>query len=240
MMSNGTLIGLLGLGLVLGLRHALDPDHIAAVSTIVSESRSVRRSSLIGTFWGLGHTMSLLIAGVLVIALKVQISDRVALWMEFAVALMLILLGLKAMLKPLRGWRIHVHQHTHGGGSHSHLHLHRPSEEHAHQHRHLLRSGARPFLVGMVHGMAGSAALMILVLATIPSALAGLIYIAVFGLGSVGGMLIMSSLISLPFIFTRQRFKVLSEGLQVAVGLFSLSFGLFLTWQYSVQEHLIF
>ena len=239
-MSNGTLVGLLGLGLILGLRHALDPDHIAAVSTIVSESRSVRRSSLIGTCWGLGHTMSLLIAGVLVIALKVQISDRVALWMEFAVALMLILLGLKAMLKPLRGWRIHVHQHVHDGGSHSHVHLHRPSEEHAHQHRHLIRSGARPFLVGMVHGMAGSAALMILVLATIPSVVAGLIYIAVFGLGSVGGMLIMSSLISLPFILTRKRFNVLSQGLQVAVGLFSLSFGLFLTWQYSVQEHLIF
>ena len=239
-MSTGTLIRLLGLGLILGLRHALDPDHIAAVSTIVSESRSVRRSSLVGAIWGLGHTMSLLIAGVLVIALKVQISDRVALWMEFAVALMLILLGLKAMLKPLRGWRIHVHQHAHSGSSHNHVHLHRPSEEHAHQHRHLIRSGARPFLVGMVHGMAGSAALMILVLATIPSALAGLIYIAVFGLGSVGGMLIMSSLMSLPFIFTRTRFNVLSEGLQVAVGLFSLSFGLFLTWQYSVQEHLIF
>jgi len=104
----------------------------------------------------------------------------------------------------------------------------------------LLRSGARPFLVGLVHGMAGSAALMILVLATIPSVVAGLIYIAVFGLGSVGGMLIMSSLISLPFILTRKRFNVLSQGLQVAVGLFSLSFGLFLAWQYSVQEHLIF
>ena len=239
-MSNGTLVGLLGLGLILGLRHALDPDHIAAVSTIVSESRSVRRSSLIGTCWGLGHTMSLLIAGVLVIALKIQISDRAALWMEFAVALMLILLGLKAILRSLRGWRIHVHRHTHDGRSHSHMHLHRPSEEHAHQHRHLIRSGARPFLVGMVHGMAGSAALMILVLATIPSAVAGLIYIAVFGLGSVGGMLIMSSLISLPFILTRKRFNVLSQGLQVAVGLFSLSFGLFLAWQYSVQEHLIF
>ncbi len=239
-MSKGTLIGLLGLGLILGLRHALDPDHIAAVSTIVSESRSVRRSSLIGTCWGLGHTMSLLVAGVLVIALKIQISDRLALWMEFAVALMLILLGLKAVLKPLRGWRIHVHQHAHGGSSHSHVHLHRPSEEHAHPHRHLIRSGARPFLVGLVHGMAGSAALMILVLATIPSALAGLIYIAVFGLGSVGGMLIMSSLISLPFILTRQRFNVLSQGLQVAVGLFSLGFGLFLSWQYGFHEHLVY
>jgi len=92
----------------------------------------------------------------------------------------------------------------------------------------------------MVHGMAGSAALMILVLATIPSALAGLIYIAVFGLGSVGGMLIMSSLISLPFILTRQRFNVLSQGLQVAVGLFSLGFGLFLSWQYGFHEHLVY
>ena len=119
------------------------------------------------------------------------------------------------------------------------MHVHRPGED-EHQHRHLIRSGARPFFVGMVHGMAGSAALMILVLATLPSAFAGLIYIAVFGLGSVGGMLIMSSLISVPFILTRKRFNVLSEGLQVAVGLFSLSFGLFLTWQYSVQEHLIF
>src|SRR5438309_8877057 len=116
---------------------------------------------------------------------------------------------------------------------------HRPGED-EHQHRHLIRSGARPFFVGMVHGMAGSAALMILVLTTLPSAFAGLIYIAVFGLGSVGGMLIMSSLISVPFILTRKRFNVLSEGLQVAVGLFNLSFGLFLTWQYSVQEHLIF
>src|SRR5207249_5152846 len=164
--------------------------------------------------WGLGHTMSLLIAGVLVIALKIQISDRAALWMEFAVALMLILLGLKAILRSLRGWRIHVHRHTHDGRSHSHMHLHRPSEEHAHQHRHLIRSGARPFLVGMVHGMAGSAALMILILATIPSAVAALIYIAVFGLGSVGGMLIMSSLISLPVVFAEMHSKVLSDCMQ--------------------------
>src|SRR2546429_3318112 len=239
-MSNGTLIGLLGLGLILGLRHALDPDHIAAVSTIVSESRSVRRSSLIGAFWGLGHTMSLLCAGVVVIALKVQISDRVALWMEFAVALMLIFLGLKATLRSLRGWKLHRHRHRHDGSTHSHLHLHREGDEQAHRHRHLIRSGARPFLVGMVHGMAGSAALTLLVLATIPSAVAGLIYVAVFGLGSVGGMLIMSSLISLPFVLTRKRFNVLSEGLQVAVGLFSLSFGLFLVWQYGFHEHLVY
>lgn len=220
------------LGFALGLKHALDPDHMVAISTIVSESRSVKKSSLIGTFWGLGHTLSLLLAGVAVIALKVRISDRVALLMELAVALMLVALGLNSMLKPLRGWKVHIHRHTHDGSSHIHLHVHRPGKEQSHRHPHLIGFGARPFFVGMVHGMAGSAALMILVLATIPSAVAGLIYIAVFGLGSVGGMLVMSSLISLPFVLTRRRFSKLSEGLQVVVGLFSLSFGLFLVWQY--------
>ena len=155
-------------------------------------------------------------------------------------ALMLIGLGIKAVLKSLHGWRFHVHRHTHDGSTHTHLHVHRPSEEHKHRHRHLIRSGLRPFLVGMMHGLAGSAALMILVLATIPSALAGLVYIAVFGLGSVGGMLLMSSLISLPFVFTAGRFRLISQALQVVVGLFSLSFGLFLVWEYSVQKRLIF
>src|SRR5713226_1977871 len=238
-MFDGVLVTVLALGFVLGLKHALDPDHVVAVSTIVGESNSVKRSSLVGTFWGLGHTMSLLLVGIVVIALKVQISDRAALWIEFPVALMLILLGLKAMIKPLRGWKVHIHRHSHDGSSHIHLHLHRPGEEHAHRHRHVIGFGARPFFVGMVHGMAGSAALMILVLATIPSALAGLLYIAVFGLGSVGGMLIMSSLISMPFVLTRKRFRLLSEGLQVTVGLFSLSFGLFLAWHYGFREHLI-
>src|SRR6266849_7118251 len=97
-MTNGTLISVLGLGLILGLRHALDPDHVVAVSTIVSESKSVKRSSLVGTFWGLGHTMSLLLAGIAVIAFRIRIPEHVALWMEFAVALMLVILGAKALL----------------------------------------------------------------------------------------------------------------------------------------------
>ena len=238
-MLNGMFVTVLVLGFALGLKHALDPDHMVAVSTIVSESKSIARSSLVGTFWGLGHTMSLLLAGIAVIAFRIRIPERMALWMEFAVALMLVILGAKALLKPLRGWNVHIHRHSHDGSSHIHLHLHRPGEEGAHHHRHLIGFGARPFFVGMVHGMAGSAALMILVLATIPSALAGLLYIAVFGLGSVGGMLIMSSLISLPFVLTRKRFRLLSEGLQVTVGLFSLSFGLFLAWHYGFREHLI-
>jgi ABC-type nickel/cobalt efflux system permease component RcnA len=233
-------LSVLGFGFILGLKHALDPDHMVAVSTIVSESKSVKRSSLVGTFWGLGHTASLLLAGIIVIALKVQISDRVALWMEFTVALMLILLGVKAIIKPLRRWKLHRHSHTHDGSTHTHIHLHRCDEEQRHQHSHLIDIGVRPVLVGMVHGMAGSAAVTLLVLTTIPSAVAGLIYIIVFGLGSVGGMLIMSSLIGLPFVLTPKRFNIFNEGLQAAVGLFSFSFGLFLVWQYGFHNHLIF
>jgi sulfite exporter TauE/SafE len=240
-MMDGTLISVLALGLILGLRHALDPDHVVAVSNIVSESKSVRRSSLVGTFWGLGHTTSLLSVGFLVIGLKVQISDRMTLWMEFAIALMLVGLGLKTISKSLRGWKLHIHRHTHDGSSHIHVHLHDTGAEELHHHRHLLKSGTRPFVVGLVHGMAGSATLMILVLATIPSAVAGLVYVAIFGLGSVGGMLLMSSLISLPFALTRKkRFTLLGQGLQVMVGLFSLAFGLVLVWQYGFREHLLF
>jgi len=239
-MIDATLLTMLGLGLVLGLRHALDPDHVAAVSTIVSESKSVRRSSLIGTFWGLGHTVALLLAGVFVIVLKFQISPRLALWMEFIVALMLILLGARSLLKSLRDYKVHVHRHTHDGSEHVHVHVHRPGEQHRHRHRHLLKVGSRPFLIGLVHGMAGSAALMILVLATLPSAIAGLVYITVFGVGSVGGMLLMSSLISLPFVFTAKRFSAVGSALQFVAGSSSLAFGVFLLWQYGVRDRLMF
>jgi len=239
-MTDATLLTMLGLGLVLGLRHALDPDHVAAVSTIVSESKSMRRSSLVGTFWGLGHTVSLLVAGIFVILLKFEISPRLASWMEFAVALMLILLGGRSLLKSVRGFKVHVHQHRHDGTEHVHVHIHRPGEQHKHRHRHLIKLGTRPFLIGLVHGMAGSGALTILVLATIPSALAGLVYMAVFGLGSIGGMFLMSALISVLFVLTGRRFSVISQALQMMVGLFSLSFGLFLVWQYGFRDGLLF
>jgi ABC-type nickel/cobalt efflux system permease component RcnA len=230
-MFDGMIITALAVGFFLGLRHALDPDHIVAVSTIVSECKSLRRSSLVGTFWGLGHTFSLLLVGLAVIALKVNLTERVAVWMEFAVAVMLVGLGIKAVVTALRGWRLHLHKHEHGGRPHVHLHLHKPGEAETHQHRHLIGLGTKPFLVGMVHGLAGSAALMILVVATIPSAVAGLIYVAVFGVGSVGGMLLMSSIISLPFLLTARRLSVLGNVLQVSVGVFSVGFGIYLMSQ---------
>jgi ABC-type nickel/cobalt efflux system permease component RcnA len=239
-MTDVALLTTLGLGLVLGLRHALDPDHVTAVSTIVSESRSMRRSAVVGSFWGLGHTVALLLAGTFVIALKFQISPRLALWMEFIVALMLILLGTRSLLKSVRDYKVHFHRHSHDGSEHIHVHIHRPAEQYGHRHRHLIKLGARPFFIGLVHGIAGSGALTMLVLATIPSALAGLVYVAVFGLGSIGGMFLMSALISLPFVLTRKGFSLFSQALQMMVGLFSLTFGVFLVWQYGFRDGLLF
>ena len=203
MMTYETGSAALGLGFMLGLRHALDADHIAAVSTIVSESRSIWRSSLVGTSWGVGHTAALLAAGTAVTGLKLTIPPGLAYSIETVVGVMLIVLGARAVHTAWRGWKT----------------------DDAVQHRHVLAFGARPFLVGLIHGLAGSAGLMILVLSTITSVVASFAYIVVFGLGSTAGMLLMSSLISVPFVWTARRFRSWVHVLQMLVGAGSILFG---------------
>jgi ABC-type nickel/cobalt efflux system permease component RcnA len=221
----------LTLGFSLGLRHALDPDHLVAVSTIVSEHKSLARSSLVGTFWGLGHTASLFVIGLAVILLKSSIPDRVALWMEMGVAVMLIVLGANVVWKVgrERGFKFHKHEHAHDGQpAHEHVHFHSHA---AHDHRHrIFRFGRRPFVVGMVHGVAGSAALTLGVMGTINSVALGIVYIAVFGLGSIGGMLLMSAIIGAPFAVTARRFSKINGGIRLLAGLLSVAFGLILAW----------
>jgi len=227
---EATVLAHFGVGLILGMKHALDPDHIVAVSTIVSEQKSLTRSSLVGAFWGAGHTTTLLIFGLAVILLRLTIPDRMALGMEFGVAIMLIVLGGNLLLKLRRGRRLHLHSHEHDGQAHLHLHLH-GGDAQAHTHPHLLRSGLKPFLVGMVHGAAGSAALMLLVLTTIPSPLAAFLYILIFGVGSVAGMLVVSTAVSLPFVLTARRFAEFEARIRGLAGAVSVAFGLILGWQ---------
>jgi hypothetical protein len=224
----------LGLGLVFGLKHALDADHLAAVSTIVSERRSLLGSSLIGALWGVGHTISLLVAGIAVIALHVQIGERTALALEFCVAVMLIGLGASALYKLVRGGRVHLHVHAHGGRVHLHPHLHDGAPEpHPHTH-HGVRLSLRPLVIGMVHGLAGSAALMLVVLTTIPSPRVGFAYLAVFGAGSIGGMMIMSAVMGLPAHLTAARFRGAHVVVRTLAGVFSLGYGLFMAYQIGV------
>src|SRR5262245_31497446 len=186
-----------GVGFVLGLRHALDPDHVVAVSTIVSERATLRRSSLVGTLWGLGHALSLGVAGGLIMVLKLNVSERVAAALESVVAAMLIGLGALALRSALE-YRVHAHTHAHGGNAHLHFHAHGRGRPESHLHRHALAGGLKPFFVGMVHGLAGSAALALLALAAAPSLLAGLGYVAMLGAGSVVGMLTPTVLMGLP------------------------------------------
>ncbi|MBI3650693.1 MAG: urease accessory protein UreH [Acidobacteria bacterium] len=228
---NGSVIAALSLGFWLGIKHALDADHLVAVSTIVSEHKSLWRSSIIGTFWGLGHTASLLGVGLFVVLLRITVSPSIAPFMEIPVSIMLIALGANAVWQAWRerGISIHIHAHAHEGqDAHKHLHLH-THKEHDHKH-HLLRLGRKPFMVGLVHGFAGSAVLMIAVLTTMPTVALGLIYIAVFGLGSVGGMLLMSALISLPFVATAKKFSSINNTIRLLAGIFSVAFGLMLAW----------
>jgi ABC-type nickel/cobalt efflux system permease component RcnA len=201
------------------------------VSNIVSEHKSFARSSLVGTFWGLGHTASLFTVGLIILLLKISIPEQVKLWMEMPVALMLIALGVNTTFRAARerGWQIHTHVHSHDQQSqHAHVHIHN-SGEHNHEHR-LFHLGRRPFMVGLIHGFAGSAAVTLAALATVPTIALGLTWILVFGIGSIGGMLLMSAAISLPFIITARRFSAINETIRLLAGLFSIIFGLMIAW----------
>ncbi len=195
----------------------------------MSGHRSLARSCVLGTFWGFGHTTALLVAGAAVIAFRLTISPELAKGLEGLVALVLVLLGGHVLFRSLSALTFHRHHHSHGNDSHGHVHLHVGSEE-RHVHGHLLRMGGRPFLVGLIHGMAGSGALMLLVLTTIPSSLEQLLYILVFGVGSTGGMLVLSGLIGIPFAVTARRSLRAHSTIQALAGGTSLVLGVVLAW----------
>jgi sulfite exporter TauE/SafE len=214
------------IGFVLGLQHATEADHLAAVSTIVSEKKNLFTASIVGGLWGVGHTISLFTVGLVVILLKFQISESLEAKLEACVGAMLILLGLNALLKLFRANKVHVHSHEHDGHKHVHIHAHGEAVEESHH-----RLSPRSILIGMVHGLAGSAALMLLVVPTIKSESVALLYILIFGIGSIGGMMAMSFLIGLPFHFTAGRFDILNRGIRLVAGLFSLGLGFSIVYQ---------
>jgi len=232
----------LALGFVLGLRHALDADHLAAVSTFVTEERSLWRASLIGVSWGIGHTAALLVFGLAVAAFRLALTPRLSQFLEFIVGCMLVALGANVLFRLARSSALHAHSHQHDGVEHKHLHIHVAEPRHEHQHRHqhrTLRLGGRPFMVGVVHGLAGTAALMMLVVGTLPSLLLAVIYIIIFGVGSIGGMMIMSLLMTVPLALAVERLRLLERLIRLAAGLFSLGFGGYLAWEVGLIQSLM-
>jgi ABC-type nickel/cobalt efflux system permease component RcnA len=223
-------ITILGVGLVFGLKHATEVDHVVAVSTIVSQQRNLWRSTLVGAMWGAGHTASLLITGVIVLSLRIAIPEQVTKWLEFGVALMIIGLGAIALWRSLlKRSDVHVHKHSHGGVSHVHVHFHESETRHRKErpHSHAVSAiGLKPIFIGAVHGLAGSGALTLLVLTQIQSAWVGFFYLGVFGLGSILGMILMSGLVGLPFALTTRNVGRAHFYLQAAAASLSIVFGL--------------
>jgi len=236
-LTSAGVLALLGLGLIFGLKHATEVDHVVAVSTIVSQNRNLLRSAMVGALWGAGHTASLLVTGAIVLSLRVAIPERVSNWLEFCVALMILGLGASALWRALRkGREVHVHKHEHDGVSHVHVHFHEATTRHGHghssPHTHAVSSiGIKPVLVGTMHGLAGSGALTLLVLTQIKSAWLGLLYLAIFGFGSIVGMLLMSGLIGLPFALTSRNLSGLHHRLQAAAAGLGIAFGLWYAYQ---------
>ena len=255
-----TLLSIIALGFFLGMRHATDPDHVIAVTTIVSRQRSIRHAALIGILWGLGHTITIFLVGSAIILFGVVIPPKLGLTMELSVGLMLILLGVLNLTGFTR-WitetftpqspdapghpHVHSHAHTHQQGDfvHAHPHHHEP-EKHGHAEDATpvgwmdrifgqlgLYQAVRPLAVGLVHGLAGSAAVALLVLTTIRDPRWAIAYLLVFGLGTIAGMMSITAAIALPFKYSQSRFARLNRGLAVASGILSIAFGIFIVYQ---------
>lgn len=250
-----SLLSIIALGFFLGMRHATDPDHVIAITTLVARHRTIKGASLIGVLWGVGHTLTIVAVGGAIVLLGWVIPARIGLSMEFSVALMLILLGimnLTGFLKWINGRLSSTHgdqiepqsdSHIHFDHIHLHRHTHDPAgQDHDTEDMsltwfdpHVGRVGlfqlVRPLVVGIVHGLAGSAAVALLVLTTIPDPRWAGVYLFVFGIGTIAGMILITAAISLPVVFAGKVSSRVGWGLRVSSGLISLGFGLILAYQ---------
>jgi high-affinity nickel-transport protein len=211
------LAAILALGFFLGMRHATDADHVVAVSTIVSRERTLRAAVPIGVLWGIGHTLTIMLVGGAIILFGIVISPSLGLGMEMCVALMLVVLGAVNVGAAVRDAT--VTSRSRG-----------PADPHPAEHapRASLGRSLRPLGVGIVHGLAGSAAVALLALGSIRDPLLGVAYLAVFGIGTIAGMLIITIAVAMPVVVVAGRFGQLRRTLGMVTGLASVSFGVFL------------
>jgi cytochrome c biogenesis protein CcdA len=222
------MFGILGLGFLLGMQHALEADHIAAVSSIAARRSQIGDIVKHGLTWGLGHTLTLFVFAGIAILLGRAIPETVAKPIEGAVGIMLIGLGVHVLWRLWRD-RVHFHRHGHADGTvHFHAHSHagdtQPHARTAHTHEHGFRW--RTLLVGLMHGMAGSAALLVLAVTQASSPVAGLGYVALFGIGSMIGMGALSAIIAVPLAVSARFLTVANRALQGTVGAVTIAIGL--------------
>lgn len=211
-----TLLSVLTLGFILGIKHAVEPDHVIAVSTIASQSKKLWQASLSGVFWGIGHTATLFVTGIILILMKNNISEKWSMSLEFLVGMMLVYLGIVSILS-IRKSKEEIHSHTHKLNKRS--------------------SYTKSLAIGFVHGLAGSAAMVLLTMSTVHSVWQGALYILFFGLGTIIGMLLCTTVIGVPFVLSAKGSSI-SQGLIVATGALSVVFGIYYMYDIGVNEGL--
>lgn len=227
---------ILALGFAIGIQHATEADHVVAVTTLVSKNKKLRNASLLGALWGAGHTATLLAAGTVVMLFAVSIPSKLGTTFELGVGIMLVILGLSVVRKI---WNIksldyffgifslkHAHPHLHNDQIHIHEHEH--DQDHAHSHKSIL--------VGMVHGLAGSGALMLILLSTVDSFMTGILYILLFGIGSIVGMLGISTALGLPFVFTAKKYTNINRRIRVIAASISIALGILIIYEVGFSQ----
>lgn len=221
------MLGVMGLGFLLGMQHALEADHIAAVSSIATRRTEVSDIVKHGLTWGFGHTLTLFVFAGAAILLGQAIPEQMSRPLETGVGIMLVGLG-GHVLWRLWHDRVHFHAHRHDDGVlHFHAHGHAnervPHRDSAHRHEHGFRW--RTLLVGLMHGMAGSAALLILAVSQVSNPLSGMLYVLLFGIGSMLGMAALSSIIAVPLAVSAHRLTGANRGVQFCVGAITVAIG---------------
>ena len=224
-MEQLPLLVLLAYALYEGLFHAVEADHVLAVTNIVSQRNKIRPALMDGVYWGLGHTSTIFLIGVIMIMLKVNIPDSSFSYFEAAVGLMLILVAsyrLYVFFSDVQSTHVHIHEKEH---NHSHSHFH------SHSHTKGDNLHKTSYGIGLVHGLAGSGALVVLIMAQINSMASSFLYLVVFGLGSIIGMTLIAGVFSIPFSKKLINSKVLRIILVLTSSLLCLAYGCYVIYE---------
>jgi sulfite exporter TauE/SafE len=216
------LLSVLAISFLLGIKHAIEPDHVIAVSTIASKSKKIWDASLAGVFWGIGHTATLFTIGIILILMKGDFSDKWSMTLEFLVGIMLVYLGITSLLSSRKNKQ------------HAHL-----QEEHPENDQFIKKEQSyfKSLFIGFVHGLAGSAAMVLLTMSTVSTVWQGSLYILIFGVGTTIGMLVFTTLLGLPFVLSKKRLT-LSRSLIMSIAMISVLFGVYYMYNLGFNEGL--
>ncbi len=242
---------ILAVGFLLGLKHATDADHVAAVTTIVSRARKLTSAAMIGISWGIGHTMMIIVVGIAIILFHVSIPEKLQLSFEFVVAIALVVLGilnLTGIMQKLLGAFSGIHNHAHQHDNmhiHAHYHdasLHGNSKHHEAVAEFITQHGIfqlmRPLIVGIIHGLAGSAAVALLVLGSISDRNLALLYLCIFGIGTIMGMMLITTILGGVIITGSRKFETFDRAVTVLSGIISIIYGLYFGYHIGIVEGL--